>query len=57
MVGGKGIKLLDNKLQRIAIIRAFFKNLKNLFFNKAISVVNNITEKLIHKLLKSWGKG
>jgi len=48
-----GIKLLGGKCQRIAIIRAFLKNLKILLLNKAISAIDNITEKLIRKSLKS----
>ena len=57
MVREGGIKLLGGERQCIAIVRVFLKNLKILLFNKAISVINNITEKLIHESLKSWGKG
>jgi len=28
-----------------------------LLFNEAISVIDNITKKLIHESLKNWGKG
>jgi ABC-type multidrug transport system fused ATPase/permease subunit len=48
-----GIKLLDGKCQRIAIARAFLKNLKILLLNKAISTIDNIIEKLIRESLKT----
>jgi len=57
VVGEGGIKLLGSKRQRIAITRAFLKNLKILLLNKAISTIDNIIEKLIYKSLKSQGKG
>jgi len=53
VVGEGGIKLLSNKRQRIAITRAFLKNLKILFLNEATSAIDNITEKLIRESLKS----
>ena len=56
VVGEKGIKLLGSKLQRIAIARAFLKNLKILLLNEATSAVDNIMEKSICKSLKSRGK-
>ena len=57
VVGEGGIKLLGSKRQRIAIARAFLKNLKILLLNKAISTMDNITEKSIRESLKSQGKG
>jgi len=48
-----GIKFLGGERQRITIIRAFLKNLKFLFLNKATFAINNITKKLIRKSLKS----
>jgi len=48
-----GIKLLGGKRQHIAIIRAFLKNLRILLLDKAISTIDNITEKLIRESLKS----
>jgi ABC-type transport system involved in Fe-S cluster assembly fused permease/ATPase subunit len=57
VVRERGIKLLGSELQRIAITKAFLKNLKILLFDKAISAINNITEKLIRKSLRSQGKG
>jgi len=57
VVRERGIKLLNSKYQYIAIIKAFFKNLKILLLDKAISAINNITEKSIHESLKSQGKG
>ena len=48
-----GIKLLGGERQRIAIARAFLKNLKILFLDEAISAIDNITKKSIHKSLKS----
>jgi len=52
-----GIKLLGGKRQRIAITKAFLKNLKILFFNEALFTIDNIIEKLIYESLKSRGKG
>ena len=57
MVREEGIKLLGSKRQRITIARAFLKNLKILFLDKAIFTIDNITEKSISKSLKSQGKG
>jgi len=57
VVGEGGIKLLGGERQRIAIARAFLKNLKILLLNKAISAIDNIIKKLIRELLKSRGKG
>jgi len=57
VVGEGGIKFLGGERQRIAIARAFLKNLKILLLNEAISAMDNITKKLIHESLKSWGKG
>ena len=48
-----GIKLSSSKRQRVAIIRAFLKNLKILLLNEATSAIDNITEKLIRESLKS----
>jgi ATP-binding cassette, subfamily B, bacterial len=48
-----GIKLLGGKRQRIAIARAFLKNLKFLLLNEATSTIDNITEKSIHESLKT----
>ena len=52
-VGEEGVKLLDGKRQCIAIARAIFKNLKILLLDKAIFTIDNLTEVLIYKLLKS----
>jgi len=52
-----GIKLLGGKRQRITITRAFLKNLKILFLDKAISTIDNITKKSISESLKSQEKG
>jgi ATP-binding cassette subfamily B protein len=48
-----GIKLSGGKRQRIAIVRAFLKNLKILLLNEAISAIDNITKKSIRESLKS----
>jgi len=53
VVGKGGIKLLGGERQRIAIVRAFLKNLKILFLDKAISAIDNIIKKLIRESLKS----
>ena len=52
-VGEEGVKLLGSECQYITIIRAIFKNLKILLFNKALFAINNLIEVLIYKSLKS----
>ena len=53
IVGEESVKLSGGKCQRITIIKAIFKNLKILFFNKAISAIDNLIEVPICKSLKS----
>ena len=57
VVRERSIKLSGNKLQHIAITRAFLKNLKILLLDEATSTIDNITEKSIHKSLRSQEKG
>jgi len=57
VVRERGIKLLGGKRQRITITKAFLKNLKILFLNKATSTIDNVIEKSISESLKSQGKG
>jgi len=53
VVGEGGIKLLGGERQCITIARAFLKNSKILFLDKAIFAVDNVTKKSISESFKS----
>jgi ABC-type multidrug transport system fused ATPase/permease subunit len=56
-VGERGIRLSGGQLQRIAIARAFLKNLKIIHLDEATSAMSSCTEAQIQKAFRKLSEG